>query len=62
MTEKQAIKQMNQIEYQAKKLTTSFVKLRDSFDFDSEFSSEELKSSGKALCVALDNLENELLK
>lgn len=53
---------MNQVEYQARKLTTSFVKLRDSFDFDSEFSSEEFKSAGKAVCMALDNLENELLK
>jgi hypothetical protein len=60
MTEKQAIKQMNQVEYQANKLATSYAKLRDNITLGS--SSEEFIDAGKRVCAALTNLENELLK
>jgi hypothetical protein len=62
MTEKQAIKQMSQIEYQTRKLTESLTKLRENLDLDAGFSSEEYADAGRKVCEALDKLEDELLK
>ncbi len=53
---------MNQVEYQTRKLTASFIKLREGLDLNAGLPSEEFKSAGKAVCMALDKLENELLR